>query len=575
MTQRMIPLDKLRFGHEAEPPINARRVGREEGIEELAQSITYHGLIQALTVATRGDEHYVADGNRRLAALRLMQSRKLIKSDELVKCDVEADFDGAEELSLAANIMRAPLHEADQYETFRELADHGMDGAQIASRFGIEPARVRRILALGRLSPKILDWWRAQQQTAETVQVVRAFTLAPSIEEQERVFDKTSKQGVMHGWQIREEFGAGHRTAARALKFVGVDAYVVAGGHVVEDLFTDDHAISDPALAARLAEEKLQAKAGEIAKEGWAWTALAGDLPSEWRWNWQTLQVSKKKATKEQKASSGAVVELDHDGKLKVTYGVVRPAKAKAAAPKTSSGEDAGSPEKPAPTISQALHHRLSIQATLGMRAALQEEPRIGLIALLAGMIAHRYNWTGSPIRVSHEGYGRSHGGEVESFASAFARLSEMTDEELFRVAAGLAGEACSLERGYTRTQPFDNAAASLAAAMDKGNLYVALRDQFDAADYFGGAPKPLIVQAIREALIEDEARKAEKLKKAELVDFAIANVLPTGWLPPELRAPTYPGPGAIPTPVAPDEGDAADGDQDGADMEDSDLEDA
>lgn len=72
-----------------------------------------------------------------------------------------------------------------------------------------------------------------------------------------------------------------------------------------------------------------------------------------------------------------------------------------------------------------------------------------------------------------------------------------------------------------------------------------ALRQTFDAQDYFSGAAKPIVITAIREALNEDEARKADKLKKAELVGYAVSNVVPTGWLPPELRPATYSGPRA------------------------------
>lgn len=81
--------------------------------------------------------------------------------------------------------------------------------------------------------------------------------------------------------------------------------------------------------------------------------------------------------------------------------------------------------------------------------------------------------------------------------------------------------------------------------------MTAALLESFDAADYFGGVAKPFVIQAIREAVNEDEARKAVKLKKKELVEFAVKNVPQTGWLPPELRCATYSGPGEVPQVIA------------------------
>jgi ParB family chromosome partitioning protein len=191
------------------------------------------------------------------------------------------------------------------------------------------------------------------------------------------------------------------------------------------------------------------------------------------------------------------------------------------------------------------MHDRLSIQATLAVRATLQHEPRLGLVALLAGFIAHRHLHTDSPVRVYHDGFGKSHAGDKESFASAFARFSAMSDAELFMVAAGCAGEAVHIERPYVGKMPFD----ANAAPIDADRMTAALHETFDAI-YFNGVAKPFIITAIREAVNDDEARKAEKLKKKELVEFAVKNVEPTGWLPPELRCPTYSGPGEVPKPA-------------------------
>lgn len=539
---------------EADEAINARRTRTDEGIEELKASIRAHGLIQALRVRhADGEKVRIIAGHRRHRVLCELATDGDVAGGVAVTPDFQVpvifgdvDDDVARELSQAENLIRLPQHEADTYETFRELADRGLDESQIAARFGIDPKRVKRMLALGRLSPVILEAWRAGEfDRYHGRDSIRAFTLAPSIEEQERVFAKLKKEGTLWAHTIKYAFGAGNRDAVKALKFVGPDGYRAAGGTIIEDLFGDESVISDAALVLKLAADKLQAEVDRVGKEGWAWTALASDLPGGWDWNWQKLPVSKKKATKAQKAQSGAVVDIDRDGKLAVTYGVVKPA-----APKKVT-EDGRPKEKGEPAISNAIHDRLSIQATLAVRGALRSEPRLGLVALLAGFMAHRHLHTDSPVRVYHDGFGRAHS-EKESFAAAFARLSAMSDDELFAAAAGCAAEAVHMERPHHGKPPFDANAAPLAAAIDASRLAAALGEAFDAADYFKSVSKPFVIQAIREALNDDEARKAEKMKKAELTAFALANVPKTGWLPPELRAPTYSGPGEIPKLVAP-----------------------
>lgn len=254
-----------------------------------------------------------------------------------------------------------------------------------------------------------------------------------------------------------------------------------------------------------------------------------------WSWNWEKIDTTREKASKATKEKSGCVVKIDHSGELDIACGVVRPkgeGKGKGA---SKDGEDGG------PAISNALHQRLSVQATGATVAALADEPRLGLVALLAGFVARR---SGSPVRVSLDGLnGEACRSDEEDFAAAFGRLNEVTDEDLFRIAGGIAGAAMDLCRHNAANPIFDTCSDPLATAIDPGRMLEALREAFDAEDYFRSAPKAVLVKAIEEAINSDEARKAGKLKKAELVEHALANVPATGWLPVELRPSTYNGP--------------------------------
>jgi len=593
-TSFVLPLGSLHFGHEAVPPINARRTDRDNEIEALAASLLNHGQIAPLSVTRIDGIWYVADGNRRLAALQFLAGRDLFDADGDVHC-TEIDGD-AGEISLAANVMRMPLHEADALQTFRALADKGMSEAAIADRFGIPAARVRKILALGSLSPVVLDAWREGRFGDQAVASVRAFTLARDHAHQEEVFARLEKQGQLGGHFIRQAFGAGR--GAMLLAFVGRDAYRAAGGAVTEDLFGDNHVLSDVALAEQLARAKVEEVCAGLLAEGWSWALPAVDLASGWNWGWTKLQPGATRAnphenkrlkalravaedeaagddarreagaeilaiedkvaargwSAEQKAASGCAVDIGPKGDLTITRGVVDPAQAKKAAKAAKAeAEKGGGGEAPAPkeaALSAALVHRLSIQATLAVRAALAEHPRLGLITLLAGFLTVEfYN---QPIRVEHKGYGRTPIRDGDSFGEVFARLSAMSDAELAQAAAGIAASALDLTTHNPLAPPMRGANGVLAAALDPTRLHQVLTGQFDAQDYFAAAPKALAIRAVAEALNEDEARKAAKLGKADLVAFAVANVPPTGWLPPELRAPTYAGPGPIPAAPAP-----------------------
>ncbi len=72
---------------------------------------------------------------RRLAQL-LRVKRKQIKKTEGIRCVIDTANDPFE-ISLDENVTRTAMHPADQFEAFRELAEHrGWGAEEIATRFG-------------------------------------------------------------------------------------------------------------------------------------------------------------------------------------------------------------------------------------------------------------------------------------------------------------------------------------------------------------------------------------------------------------------------------------------------------
>ncbi|MEK1928509.1 MAG: ParB N-terminal domain-containing protein [Pararhizobium sp.] len=536
-TSVTIRLNALQFGHEANPPINARLSDRESDVAEFASSIKAHGLIHPLLVKEIDAEYYVADGNRRLASLRYLVGQSAIAEDAPIKCELDTSDSDAAELSLAANVMRRDLHEADKLVAFKELAKRGLGEIEIAARFGVTPARVRKFLAIGNIAPVILDAWRNNELGNDPVGVIRGFTMGQTAEDQVRVFEQLKQTNDLNAWQVGKAFGVGDQATQKALRICGIAAYQAAGGEIVEDLFGEKHKVSDPQLAQTLADQTLSAKQDALSADRWAWVGFASDLTSMWR-GWEKVKPGKKGFTDEQKATSGCVIEVEFNGDVTVHEGIVKPAKPTATRDTSASSDE---PAQPA-TISAALMERMSIQATDAIRAAMLLEPRKGFIGLLAAHLTTDYSI--KPVQANHEGLGKSRDRGDTSFTSAFELLRNKSDAELIEVAAGIAAAALDLLTQNPSSTPFREGRGILVNELDKGNTYVALRQRFDYEDYFKSAPKAFVLKAIEEAVNEDEARRVSAFKKPELAAFALANVPSRGWLPVELRSAHYAGPG-------------------------------
>ena len=267
-----IPLNKLTLWHG-----NVRRTGASDGIVELAASISAHGLLQSLVVrkGKRGKYDVVA-GQRRLLAMTALVRHGQIAADYPVPCMIASDEIDATELSLAENVVRAPMHPADQFEAFNALIDNGATVIDVAARFGIPDTVVAKRMKLGRLSPVILEAYREGDLNLDQAQ---AFAVTDDHAAQERV------HAELIGWNcqphtIRRALTSEEiPTTDKRVRFIGADAYRAAGGVMRQDLFCDDDTgyLQDAALVNRLVTEKLKAIAADLSCEGWQWVDIAPD----------------------------------------------------------------------------------------------------------------------------------------------------------------------------------------------------------------------------------------------------------------------------------------------------------
>jgi ParB family chromosome partitioning protein len=275
MNIELIPLSKL-----IACPTNVRRTGRNDGIAELAASIKAHGLLQNLQVrAGKGGKFEVVAGQRRLAALKLLAKAKDLPKSAEIPCHI-CEGEEATEISLAENIMRLPMHPADQYEAFKAVADQGKSPEEIAVRFGCSAAIVRQRLKLGNVSPKLIDAYREEEIELEQLM---ALAISDDHATQEKLWFE------LDGWNrhpsnIRRLLTQAHVDARdpRA-QFVGIEAYVAAGGYVLRDLFDDGHEgyLTDPVLLNILVTRKLEGEAEAIRAEGWKWVDIMPEIDHE------------------------------------------------------------------------------------------------------------------------------------------------------------------------------------------------------------------------------------------------------------------------------------------------------
>ena len=159
-----IPLNLLVQGK-----ANVRRTGKRLSIEELTASIRAHGMRQNLNVRAIEEGRYeVVAGGRRLTALKQLAKEKHLPKDHPVPCRMLTEDEDAGEISLAENVCRIAMHPADQFEAFHALVhDKGLSVAEVAERFGVEPALVEKRLKLASVHPKLHAAYRKEDLTLD------------------------------------------------------------------------------------------------------------------------------------------------------------------------------------------------------------------------------------------------------------------------------------------------------------------------------------------------------------------------------------------------------------------------
>jgi ParB family chromosome partitioning protein len=589
-----IPLNKLVPAKD-----NVRKTGVSDGIGELKASISAQGILQSLVVkkTSRGKFAVIA-GQRRLIALSELAGDGAIPGDTPVPCSVMPGTADATEIGLTENVVRAPMHPADQFEAFRDLVDAGSTPAEVAARFGISETAVKQRLKLARVSEAVFEAYRAGDLTLEQVQ---AFTVSDDHAAQDHVLENLS------GWnrdprQIRDALTEGKiRATDKRARFVTLAAYEEAGGAIERDLFAkadEGVFLLDAELLDRLTLEKLTSEADKVKAEGWKWveSALEVDL-SEMDFRVrrpQSLPLSEEAAAEHERLSeeyealynsaeehdeetserldeiqdrideldkgagvaytpdtlaiAGAIVTIGHKGEAAVLRGLVRPED------EPEADEDSeSSPKKERPEFSSKLVTSLTEARSAAIGASLSENPSIALAAVVHGLAMSVFDCYSGDGRLRLSGNVTEYAEESKGAGDlklAYEKWADtlpgdevtlwewcLTQDQgvLLDLLAFCAG--CTVDAVTAKHGSVSERiehADALASA-----LHLDMKDWFTptAENFFRRVGRTTIVNAIAEAKGTPAKRSWQKLKKSELAVLAERETAGTGWLPQPLKA--------------------------------------
>ena len=161
-TSEKSPYQKLPI-HKVEPnPSQPRQDFDEEELQNLADSISEHGLVQPLTVRETGNGYYqIIAGERRWIASRLAGLH------EVPVVIIEADDKKTMELALIENLQRQdlnPVEEALGYQVL--MQEYGMTQDETAKRVGKSRPAVANALRLISLTDEVLEMVRSGKLSA-------------------------------------------------------------------------------------------------------------------------------------------------------------------------------------------------------------------------------------------------------------------------------------------------------------------------------------------------------------------------------------------------------------------------
>lgn len=248
-----VPLSQLRGIDRCNP----RKV--LDDVSGLAASLRAEGQQNALIVRpVAGGMYDVLAGGRRFRALCEIGAADPHRRMVEVKV-FNGDDNYARGVALAENFARSSLHPLDEAEAFAaEVRHKGLD--QVASDYGLAPAALLKRLALAQLSERVQQIWREGRIDLPAAQ---AFTATRDVAAQDALLDAPDAESLLKApAEIRKRLTEGWIPASAAIalfvvRYLGIDAYLAAGGVVVQSFFDVEVYFADAKLLRTMARTIL------------------------------------------------------------------------------------------------------------------------------------------------------------------------------------------------------------------------------------------------------------------------------------------------------------------------------
>jgi ParB family chromosome partitioning protein len=179
----------------------------EDALNELANSIREHGIVQPIVVRPLEDGFFqLIAGERRW---RASQRAGLARLPAVVRVAAE---DSALELALIENLQREdlnPMEEAQAYE--RLITDFGLTQEEVARRVGKNRATIANMLRLLRLPPEVQQWLRENRLTTGHAKALL------SLSDLDAILD-SAKKIIQGNYSVRQAEALVARHANNSLK---------------------------------------------------------------------------------------------------------------------------------------------------------------------------------------------------------------------------------------------------------------------------------------------------------------------------------------------------------------------
>lgn len=270
-TRMEIPHSQLRLSEAYQARGLEGRKHDPEILELKATIQAMGGLLQNLVVVAAPDGSYeVCAGGRRWTALGLLIADGVFPAEYPVPCLV-IPAAHAHHASLIENIGRKAMHPADVYAGYARLRAENWTVGAIAAAHGASESAVKKLLALGSVSPTLMQLFRDGKIKMDEMQALASVS---DHARQEAAWKASASQSWNREDHIRQLLAETEmRGDSPVARYVTVGAYEKAGGEVRRDLFENDAYLTDTEKVRSMADAKMQRSKlfKAVQAEGWLW----------------------------------------------------------------------------------------------------------------------------------------------------------------------------------------------------------------------------------------------------------------------------------------------------------------